>query len=498
MRISGLNSGMDTEQIIKDIMTAQRIPVDRVFQQKVKAEWQRDAYRDVNTKLSRFRNFAFDMRLSSTLQKYTATSSRTDILSASATGRAQPGTYDLEVTQLAKSARYVSDDVDLWKPVEPGESGDDGTTPPELKHTEFSMQAADGKTMVEIKIGDKDTLADIAAKINSNKELGISAFVHGESISFTTTATGAEAAIVGDKAFNDIFGMEPALGENELREYGRGQDAIVKINGLETTQSSNTFDVNGVTVNLLDAVEEGDPVKVRIEVRQDVDAVVDKVKEFVNMYNELVDELNLATREKVYRDFPPLTDAQRADLSDKEIEIWEEKAKSGLLRSDSIVSSVLSEMRLALGAAVKDKDGNTMTLAQIGITTGSWYEYGRLNINEDKLRSAIEENPDVVQNLFAQGGDEGSEPGISRRISSVLDSGMKRLENTAGKASISYDQSFLGERIRDYESRLSAMEERLLRYEQSQWAKFTAMERVLGQLYSQGDWLTQQLAGLQG
>jgi flagellar hook-associated protein 2 len=155
-------------------------------------------------------------------------------------------------------------------------------------------------------------------------------------------------------------------------------------------------------------------------------------------------------------------------------------------------------MRLALGAAVKDKDGNTMTLAQIGITTGSWYEYGRLNINEDKLRSAIEENPDVVQNLFAQGGDEGSEPGISRRISSVLDSGMKRLENTAGKASISYDQSFLGERIRDYESRLSAMEERLLRYEQSQWAKFTAMERVLGQLYSQGDWLTQQLAGLQG
>ncbi|MCK9525181.1 MAG: flagellar hook protein, partial [Limnochordia bacterium] len=61
MRISGLNSGIDTEQMIKDIMTAQRIPVDRVFQQKIQTEWKRDAYRDVNTKLSRFSNFVFDM-----------------------------------------------------------------------------------------------------------------------------------------------------------------------------------------------------------------------------------------------------------------------------------------------------------------------------------------------------------------------------------------------------------------------------------------------------
>ena len=95
-----------------------------------------------------------------------------------------------------------------------------------------------------------------------------------------------------------------------------------------------------------------------MEVRHDVDAVVDKIKEFVNMYNELVDELNSALREEVYRDFPPLTDEQRAELSDKEIEMWEEKAKSGLLRSDSIVSGILSEMRLALAAAVQGEEGS--------------------------------------------------------------------------------------------------------------------------------------------
>nr|NLJ03238.1 flagellar filament capping protein FliD [Bacillota bacterium] len=265
-------------------------------------------------------------------------------------------------------------------------------------------------------------------------------------------------------------------------------------NGLETEHSSNSFDLNGVTVNLLEAKE---GVTVRVEVRHDVDAVVDKIKEFVNMYNELVDELNSALREEVYRDFPPLTDEQRAELSDKEIEMWEEKAKSGLLRSDSIVSGILSEMRLALAAAVQGEEGS-ISLADIGITTGSWYEYGRLNINESKLRAAVEENPDAVQRLFTSEGEATSGKGIARRLEDVLDKGMARLTQTAGKATDVYDKSFYGERIREYESRLSAMEERLLRYEETQWRKFTAMERVLGQLYAQSDWLTQQLFAMQG
>ncbi len=502
MRISGLNSGMDTEQIIKDIMTAQRIPVDRVFQQKVQAEWKRDAYRDVNLKLSRFRDFTWSMRLSSTLEKYTATSSRTDLLTATATGRAQAGTYDLKVDKLATSAQFVSNPVTV--PGEPAEP-EGGETPKE-KITSITINGT------EIDISKYETAEELAAgvakAINDDKDLGISAFAHGDKVSFTTTATGADAKIEVDENFVKIFGgsvtIVPPEGEDsgvgvgilmeETGEEVRGQDAVVTINGLETKQSSNSFEFNGIAVNLLKA-DTG--ATIRIEVSQDVDAVVDKVKEFVNMYNELVDELNLALREKAYRDFPPLTDAQRADLSDKEIELWEEKAKSGLLRSDSIISGILSEMRLALGGSVKDGE-TSLTLAQIGITTGAWHEYGRLNLNEDKLRSAIEENPDVVRDLFAQDGEEGSELGLSRRITTALDNGMARLERTAGKASIAFDQSFLGERIREYESRLSAMEERLLRYEESQWAKFAAMERVLGQLYSQGDWLTQQLMALQG
>lgn len=496
MRISGLASGMDTEQMIKDIMTAQRIPVDKVFQQKVKAEWKRDAYRDVNTKLLRFRNMAFDMTLQGTYQKNGATSSHKDILTVTATGKSQPGNYEIKVEELAESAKFISkSNVTFDVKIDPNDPDSQVE-----RLTSFEIQGLDSK-METISIGANDTLGDVVAKINANKNLGISAFYNGDQVSFRTTATGEKTGFVVDENFTKIFGGnidgEIDGGYGVLKDQSgaiTGKDAVLKVNDLDLKQSSNTFDLNGVTVNLHEA-KKGTTVKV--EVRQDVDAVVDKIKEFVNLYNELVDEFNLSTREETFRDFKPLTAQERSGLSDKEIEQWEAKAKSGLLRSDPILGSVLSEMRMALGAAVQGLEGNK-TLSQIGIKTGSWYEYGKLHIDEEKLRSAVEEDPEGIRDMFTQQSEVAGEKGLARRLTSVLDNSMKRLTDTAGKASISYDQSFLGEQIRDYESRLGAMEERLIRYEQSQWDKFTAMERMLGQLNSQSDWLYQQLMTMQG
>ena len=177
MRISGLNSGLDTEQIIKDLMTAQRIPVDRVFQKKVQAEWKRDAYRDVNMKFSRFDNFVFDLKLAGTFQRNVATSTRTDILTVNASGSAHQGTYDLTVEQLATSAQFVSKEVTLAA----GQTFQIGTDP---------------EKMMTITVGEGDTLATIAKKVNENKDLGISAYAHGGKISFTTRATGADQKFI--------------------------------------------------------------------------------------------------------------------------------------------------------------------------------------------------------------------------------------------------------------------------------------------------------------
>lgn len=488
MRISGLNSGLDIDQIVSDLVRAQRIPMDRVYQQKVKAEWKRDAYREVNTKLSRFRNLAWNFQLQGTFTKYATSTTKAEVLTAQASASAGVGRYDVKVKGLAEAARVVVDDVNL------------------TAADQFQIQGADG-SWVTIAVAEDDTLETIAAKINGEKNLNVYAFAADGVISFTTKNTGSEAVFVVDEDFIQIFqGLDLAESETVTAPEGyegrvgflklgddivRGKDAQLEINGVEVSSATNNYELNGITLNLLETGE------TTVEVRHDVDAVVEQVKEFVNLYNELVDELNSLLREEAFRDYPPLTDEQREAMSDKEIELWEEKAKSGLLRNDSLLSSVLTEMRQALGGVVSELEGKK-NLAQIGITTGSWFEYGRLYLNEGKLREALEEDPESVRDIFTHDSKDPEKAGLARRLTAVLDRSMERITDTAGKASVAYDQSFLGRQIREYEDRLLAMEERLIRFEEAQWRKFTAMETALGQLYAQSDWLYQQIAAMQG
>ena len=97
MRISGLNSGLDIEQIVSDLVRAPRLPLDRVYQQKVKTEWKRDADREVNSKLLRFRNLVFDLTLEGTFLFISVASSRPELLTGTAYGAGTEGTWEIEV-----------------------------------------------------------------------------------------------------------------------------------------------------------------------------------------------------------------------------------------------------------------------------------------------------------------------------------------------------------------------------------------------------------------
>ncbi len=107
-----------------------------------------------------------------------------------------------------------------------------------------------------------------------------------------------------------------------------------------------------------------------------------------------------------------MTDEQREQLTEKQAEKWEEKAKSGILRGDSILSNALSNMRQALYRKVEAAPEGFQQLAQIGITTTPNYlEGGKLLIDEAKLRQKIEENPDAIYRLFSNNGS-GNDKGI--------------------------------------------------------------------------------------
>lgn len=235
---------------------------------------------------------------------------------------------------------------------------------------------------------------------------------------------------------------------------------------------------------------------VQLTASADIDSMVDKVKEFVEKYNELISGMNDSLKEKKYRDFPPLTDEQRKDMSEREQELWDEKAKSGLLRSDSIISSGLSSMRNAIYGRV-DGIGDDIidTLAEMGITTSSAYsDGGKLVINEDKLRKSLTENPDKVVQTLTQSGEK-TETGDTRGIVNRLRDSMKeitaKIEIKAGKVSSTDQQYTLGKSLIDMNTRISNFQRRLEDIETRYWKQFTAMEQAISKANSQSGYLSQ-------
>ncbi len=235
---------------------------------------------------------------------------------------------------------------------------------------------------------------------------------------------------------------------------------------------------------------------VQLTASADIDSMVDKVKEFVAKYNELITGMNDSLKEKKYRDYPPLTDEQRKDMSDKEQELWDEKAKSGLLRSDSIVSSGLSSMRNAIYGRV-DGIGDDLidTLAEMGITTSSVYsDGGKLVISEDKLRKAITDNPDKVVQTLTQSGEKtatGDTRGIVNRLRDSMKELTAKIESKAGKASATDQQYTLGKSLIDMNTRISNFQRRLEDIETRYWKQFTAMEQAISKANSQSGYLSQ-------
>src|SRR5690606_32400925 len=196
-----------------------------------------------------------------------------------------------------------------------------------------------------------------------------------------------------------------------------GKNARFMINGLETERLSNTFEMNGVTFTLKGITEQ----PVYLQVNHDYDTIMENIKSFVENYNKIVEMIEEKLRETRYRDYLPLTDEEREKLTEKQQEQWEEKARSGLLRHDPILSRFITELRMALSSPVDHPEQNTgfRSLADIGITTTSDYMSAKLEINETKLREAIEKNPDAVARLFNADGNSDNEKGIARRLHSI-------------------------------------------------------------------------------
>ncbi len=308
-----------------------------------------------------------------------------------------------------------------------------------------------------------------------------------------------------------------ALGLDGLSDTG--EDASIDFDdgtGVQTiTRASNDFVVNGISFSL----KATSAAAVELKVAGDATKTVDLIKGFVAKYNEVVDLINGELSEKRNRDYLPLTDEQKDTLSDKEIEKWEEKARSGMLNNDSLLRSLLSEMRSSLFEEIKGVAGS---LYSIGITTGTWEQKGKLVVNETKLKEAITNNPDLVTEIFTKESTikyspdldatsratRNEENGIANRINDILQDYIRTSRNSDNKkglllerAGITGDasdyQNTLASQISDKDDTIATLLVRLTEKENRYYAQFAAMEKALSQMNSQSAWLSQQFGGSQ-
>lgn len=531
MRVGGLASGIDTQQIIKDLMRTERAPLNKLKQTKQLNEWKRDDYRTMNRLLKELDDFIFNgAAKQSNILKKKITSTDETKASAVAAGAPPNTTTTVAATQLAMASSWVSNSGPNFNLAKSSTDPNNSTSSPnDVRQLKFQLKLPGETTYKEVKIPiyDTDTEFDIIRKFNES-DLGITAMKESVRVNPTTTppvyenrlvftnkvtGEGAEIKIANGASstpdttttnFMTALGFTLNGGGVLNTDFG-GQNAIVFVNGYEMQKTTNTFKVGDMNVTIKQEIDPASPVS--ITSKTDNDAIFDTVIKFMDKYNEIIGKITGELREDKYRDYKPLTEDEKEQLSDDEIKRWEEKAKSGTLKGDNTLSTVLAKMRLDLSGTVNGVNPDFAQLSSLGITTSKKYydDNGKLILNpektgrdrlagEERLKKAIEENPEAIYNLFMADGPTTQDKGLMRRLRDTLKDGMDKLTKIAGSETAVLNTYNIGKNIIQIDERIESWEDKLQRIEERYWRQYTAMEKAVQKANEQGAYLMQQFS----
>ncbi len=276
-------------------------------------------------------------------------------------------------------------------------------------------------------------------------------------------------------------------------------DSIITLNGAQLRSSTNSISANGINFTVKAVTKPATDTEaaetITLGVTNDVDGVYDSIKDFVKQYNELLDEMNKLYGADSARGYEPLSDEEKEQMSEKDIEKWETKVKDSLLRRDSTLDSVINGMRNALNSSI-EVGGKRYSLSSFGITTSSDYtEKGLLHIygdpddntysgEEDKLKTALINEPEVVSKVLA---------GITSNLYSEMQNKMR--SSSLSSAMTFYNDKQMKTQVKDYESSIKTWEEKLQDMEDKYFKQFAAMETAMQQMNSQSTYLTNLFGG---
>ena len=342
---------------------------------------------------------------------------------------------------------------------------------------------------VEFSISKDETLSAVINRINAS-DAGVTLSYSSITDKFTMTAkaTGSGDRINVSETNGNFLSALGLMGDNSVKE--EGTNAILTINGQNVVRTSNTINIDGIDLTLNKTTGVGDP-PITVNTVSDTSQLMDPVKKFVEDYNTLIESLNKAVKETVYRDFPPLSDTQKEEMSEEQIKKWEEKARSGMLRGDALVRGLASKLQEAMAAV----SVNGVSLSTFGITSAGYNENGKLKVDEDKLQKALAANPQGFQNLFT------AEKGLSNTLNGLITDAIKTngpkgtrgyLTEIAGVSSTTSDtENSLADKIRASNEMIRKLQDRLEKEETRLWSRFTAMEKAIQQLNNQSAYISQ-------
>ena len=523
LRFTGMASGLDTDSIVQQMMRIEMMKVDKVKQDRQLLEWKRDDYRSITNLLRSFKDEYFDiirpannMRSANTYYSYKTESSNSAVATAVGTSQVSMMEHTIKVEQLAAAARIDGGAVTLAEGKESLKLNDT------IEQVMDKLGLADAEELVfnindsEIKVAKDKTLNDLLQTINNSAadvKISYSSFL--EKFTMTSKSMGTDAKI---QVTSDSSGFFEKIGI-DISSTANGQNAKFTLDGkLVEDHKSNIFTADGITYTLNGIGESN------IKLTQDTDAIFNKIKSFIDKYNELVEKIGGKVDESRPRSggktgsyYLPLTDEQREAMKEEDIKKWEENAKKGLLKNDGLLSSIGQNMRRVMGD-MTEAGG----LFSIGISTGNWREGAKLNIDEDKLKKAIADNPDQVMNIFAKQSSVAYHPdntkeqkdlryaesGIVERLFDILQDNIRTTRNADGKKGMLLEkagivgdltefQSTLVDEINKKGSLIEDMTVKLFNKENALYMKFASLETALSRMNSQSAWLAQSFGNKQ-
>lgn len=358
----------------------------------------------------------------------------------------------------------------------------------------YSM-TINGKT---IELGANATVSDLLTAVNKSGA-GVTMTYSKLEGSFTLTANdkgnGGDIDIADDNTLAQALGLTSAT----RASHTEGKNAIITLDGVQIEHNDNTYELDGIKFDFAD-VDPTDGEEISVVVDKDYGDIKQTIKDFVKDYNQMIDDINDYTQTARPKDknknyYEPLTDEEKEEMSEKEIEKWEEAAKKGLLYHDSTVTTVMSKIRTAMYSAVELEDGRKFGLYNMGIKTSSDFnDRGKLKIDEDALDKAFEENPDAIVKLFTD-----SENGVMAKVNNAIDSATKDTGKVKGtlvrkagleKGTSAKDNAIYKEMER-INKRIEQLQDRYDKKEEYWWTVFTNLEKMQAQFNSQQSYIQQ-------